>query len=219
MERIRPLQSTLSIDDINHLIHYRKEKKKRCTISHLITLSWKIHFLAIPFQENTVQFQRVLYFTMEGKLYLAFSYLNWHFWRKTQVFAKSLKSKTDKNQISEQTRLIWVRWSLCSWSSTRSGTKASCDHVSDDLLLSNKHLWNSFKENVTFSFLSDPGVPGVWSMGPVVTHSLHTRGFAYLTDVTLAGEDINSTPADDVNRAIQGNVAMQVAPPGGQKWN
>ena len=36
------------------------------------------------------------------------------------------------------------------------------------------------------------------------------------SDVTLADEDSNSIPADDVNRAILGNVAMQVAPPGGQ---
>ena len=42
---------------------------------------------------------------------------------------------------------------------------------------------------------------------------------ADLTDVTLADEDINSIPADDVDRAILGNVAMQVAPPGGQNWN
>ena len=40
--------------------------------------------------------------------------------------------------------------------------------------------------------------------------------FEDLTDVTLADEDSNSTPADDVNRAILGNVAMQVVPPGGQ---
>ena len=32
-----------------------------------------------------------------------------------------------------------------------------------------------------------------------------------LTDVTLADEDNNSPPADDVKRAILGNVAMQVA--------
>ena len=190
---IRPLQTREYpqhwwYQPLDPLPQGEEEKVHNLTPYHLILKN--TFFLAIPFQENTVQFQRVLYFTMEGKLYLAFSYLNWHFWRKTQVFAKSLKSKTDENQISEQTRIIWVRWSLCSWSSTRSGTKASCDHVSDDLLLSNKHLWNSFKENVTFSFLSDPGVPGVWSMGPVVTHSLHTRGFAYLTDVTLADEDI-----------------------------
>ena len=37
--------------------------------------------------------------------------------------------------------------------------------------------------------------------------------------MTLADEDINSKPADDVDRAILGNVAMQVAPPGGQNWN
>ena len=46
--------------------------------------------------------------------------------------------------------------------------------------------------------------------------SLHTRPFADLTDVTLADEDGSSKPADYVNRAILGNVAMQVAPPGGQ---
>ena len=49
-----------------------------------------------------------------------------------------------------------------------------------------------------------------------VSDSLTPRGFADLTDVTLADEDSNSIPTDDVNRAILGNVAMQVAPPGGQ---
>ena len=34
------------------------------------------------------------------------------------------------------------------------------------------------------------------------------------TDVTLADEDTNSTLNDNVNRAIQGNVAMQVMQPG-----
>ena len=46
--------------------------------------------------------------------------------------------------------------------------------------------------------------------------SLTPRPFADLTDVTLADEDSNSTPADDVNRAILGNVAMHVAPSGDQ---
>ena len=49
-----------------------------------------------------------------------------------------------------------------------------------------------------------------------VLMSLTERLFADLTDVTRADEDINSIPSDDVNRAILGNVAMQVAPPGGQ---
>ena len=49
-----------------------------------------------------------------------------------------------------------------------------------------------------------------------VLMSVHTRLFADLTDVTLADEDSNSTPADDVNRAILGNVAMHVAPSGDQ---
>ena len=52
-----------------------------------------------------------------------------------------------------------------------------------------------------------------------LTHSLSPRVFADLTDVTLADEDSNSIPTDDVNRASLGNVAMQVAPPGGQNWN
>ena len=43
-------------------------------------------------------------------------------------------------------------------------------------------------------FLSDPGVPGVRSMGPDVS----PRRLADLTDVTLADEDSNSIPTDDV---------------------
>ena len=68
-------------------------------------------------------------------------------------------------------------------------------------------------------FLSDPGVPGVRSMGPDVSQWLHPRLYADLTDVTLADEDSNSIPTDDVNRAFLGNVPMQVAPSGGQQWN
>ena len=49
-----------------------------------------------------------------------------------------------------------------------------------------------------------------------LTHSLTPRICADLTDVTLADEDSNSIPTDDVNKAILGNVAMQVAPSGGQ---
>ena len=40
-----------------------------------------------------------------------------------------------------------------------------------------------------------------------------------LTDVTLADEDTKSILTDNANRAIQGNVAMQVAPSGGQICN
>ena len=47
--------------------------------------------------------------------------------------------------------------------------------------------------------LSDPGVPGVRSMGPDVTQSVIPRLFADLADVPLADEDNNSIPADDVN--------------------
>ena len=49
--------------------------------------------------------------------------------------------------------------------------------------------------------------------------SLTERRSADLTDVTLADEDTNSILTDNANRAIQGNVAMQVMLPGGQLWN
>ena len=44
------------------------------------------------------------------------------------------------------------------------------------------------------------------------------RPCANLTDVTLADEDTNSILTDIANRAIQGNVAMQVMRPGDQIW-
>ena len=44
-----------------------------------------------------------------------------------------------------------------------------------------------------------------------VRPSVTTRLCADLTDVTLADEDSNSIPTDDVNGAFLGNVAMQVA--------
>ena len=42
------------------------------------------------------------------------------------------------------------------------------------------------------------------------TEWVSTTTCADLTDVTLAGEDTNSILTDNANRAIQGNVAMQV---------
>ena len=56
-------------------------------------------------------------------------------------------------------------------------------------------------------------------MGPGVSNSLTdklTRPFADLTDVILADEDTNSILADNDNKTIPGNVAMQVAPPDDQ---
>ena len=44
---------------------------------------------------------------------------------------------------------------------------------------------------MTVVFLSDPGVPGVRSMGPHVRPSVSERLFADLTDVALADEDSN----------------------------
>ena len=44
--------------------------------------------------------------------------------------------------------------------------------------------------------------------------SVFKRPFADLADATLADEDTNSILSDNANRAIQGNVAMQVTQPG-----
>ena len=44
--------------------------------------------------------------------------------------------------------------------------------------------------------------------------SLTHRRFADFTELTLADEDTNSILTDNANRAIQGNVAMQVTQPG-----
>ena len=52
-------------------------------------------------------------------------------------------------------------------------------------------------------------------MGLGLYLSVRPTPFADLTDVTLADENNNSIRTDDVNRAIIGNVAMQVTPPGG----
>ena len=59
------------------------------------------------------------------------------------------------------------------------------------------------------TFLSDPGKPGVRSLGPDVCLSVRQTPCVNLTDVTLADEDTNSILTDNANRAIQGNVALQ----------
>ena len=48
-----------------------------------------------------------------------------------------------------------------------------------------------------------------YTWGPIYGSrvSVTERGFADLTDVTLADEDTNSILIDNANRAIQGNVA------------
>ena len=68
------------------------------------------------------------------------------------------------------------------------------------------------------NLLSATWWPKLELMGPDVTPYLPTYLQDYLQtiDVTLADEDSNLIPTDDVHRAILGNVAMQVAPSGGQ---
>ena len=50
-----------------------------------------------------------------------------------------------------------------------------------------------------------------------VTH--YKRHCVDLSDVTLVDEDNNAINTDDANLVIPSNVAMLVAPPGGQLWN
>ena len=78
-----------------------------------------------------------------------------------------------------------------------------------------------------YNVLSDPGKPGVRSMGPGVFNK-QQEVFEALTDVILAAdEDTNSMVTDNANRTIQGklhnlqvaNNAMQVAPPDDQILN
>ena len=70
-----------------------------------------------------------------------------------------------------------------------------------------------YRKKINFSnpgspFLSDPGIPGVRSMGPSVSKLREV--WLDLTDVTLADEDTKSKLTDNAKRAIQGNEAMQV---------
>ena len=56
----------------------------------------------------------------------------------------------------------------------------------------------------------------IYGSGPMSVTDCLQDYVANLTDVTLADEDSNLIPTDDVHRAILGNVAMQVAPSGAQ---
>ena len=56
-------------------------------------------------------------------------------------------------------------------------------------------------------------------MSVCLSLSLRKRGFANLTDVTLADEAIDLIQADNANMAIQGNVAMKVTQSSGQLRN
>ena len=76
-------------------------------------------------------------------------------------------------------------------------------------------------EGVFFSYFFIPifywtQVSGVRSLGRVVR--LYATCWD-LTNVTLADEDTKAIQPDNANRAIQGNVALQVMHPGGQLWN
>ena len=82
-------------------------------------------------------------------------------------------------------------------------------------------LWSLFqvilREKTINQYLSDPGKPGIRSIEwvPMSVRDL----FWELADVTLADEYISPVLSDNVNRTIQGNVAVQVAPLGGQIHN
>ena len=73
-----------------------------------------------------------------------------------------------------------------------------------------------YLQDVSRILLSDSGKPEVQSLGPDVSES---ETFFYFTDVTLADKDATSIPTDNANRAIHankaipGNVALQVTQP------
>jgi len=71
-------------------------------------------------------------------------------------------------------------------------------------------------DNKTFGFYR---TQVSWSDLCVWSLKLSERRCVNLTDVTLTDEDTNSILTDNTNRAIQGNVAMQVTQPGGQVCN
>ena len=81
---------------------------------------------------------------------------------------------------------------------------------------SSRNTENILLYNFVFIFI------GPRSPGPIYVsgcHKLTKTPFRNLTDVTLADEDTGSILTDNTNRAIQGNVAMQVSQPGGQVCN
>ena len=57
-------------------------------------------------------------------------------------------------------------------------------------------------------FLTDPGIPGVRSMGPSVCPSLTESCLVDLADMSLVYEDANSILSHDTIRAIPGNLDM-----------
>ena len=69
------------------------------------------------------------------------------------------------------------------------------------------HWWKGSEK----SFLSDPGKPGIWSLGPDVRRWVRDV-CADLTDVTLADEDTKSILTDNANWANPSQC-------GGKIWN
>ena len=112
----------------------------------------------------------------------------------------------DFSKMTQSTRRSWQWWwkCCCAWGGVRQSIMAWFE-ITETILMGLMMMINTLvmmmksRQEGSNWFLSDPCVT--------------TRGFADLTDVTLADEDTNSIFADNYNRAIQGNVAMQVAPP------
>ena len=121
-----------------------------------------------------------------------------------------------KQVIFTQYKLFWHFAPLLQLFGSKSMIKLlRHSQLQDASCLAEEMFGVSLEYNISFRFFTDPSIPGVRSMGP----SLSKWPFWDLTDVTLADEDSNSIPTDDVNRAFLGNMAMQEAPPGGQNWN
>ena len=65
-------------------------------------------------------------FNWRNRAFQAFLTPNWHFWQMTQISDKCLLCKTEKTQISGQTQIIWVRWSLCTAQHSWTGQIGGC---------------------------------------------------------------------------------------------
>ena len=104
----------------------------------------------------------------------------------TSPFHKRKERRSDTWNISRNTRMLIV--------------DAFSNWIFPNRILTDQML-------VYFPFLSDPGKPGVRSLGPDVCPSLTERPFVDLTDVTLADEDTKSILTDNANRVIQDKIS------------
>ena len=87
---------------------FHKSMEKKNSDNPFLTLSCSYLFHSM---KGLITVSRAFVFQNEG-IQPFLSQIN-TFGKWLRLSAKSLLSKTEKTQISEQTQIIWVRWSLC----------------------------------------------------------------------------------------------------------